>query len=636
MRVRHLSPASVTTGRSRTLWGRAAVTGAGLASLLLLALVLMLAAVGPAAAAVGGPVPVQDTGPLLTPEPDDDQSEPADDPSEVDEDTSGPAESPDSDVQDDPAQTSQDGGPTAVELALHLLLGLAGLALALLSTALLWSTLYAWRSRSALRRTGFVRSTAAPARSFTLVPAERRSELVADSLERLAAQDHPDVQVVAIVGHDDPHSDAAARSVAERHPDRVEVVVDYSVRGNRASALNRALPVVRGDVVGVVGIADDVHPHLLTRVDQLFETTGAHVVQGGVQQVDDRRTWWSTRHALDQFLWYRSRVHLGADRGLALLGGGTSFISASWLLAADGWDEDCLAEDCELGIWLSAKGARVAAAYEPEIATRTAGPPTLRSVIERRTRLDRGLRQVRRKGGWRGLPTRSSRALARLMLAMPVLSPAVRLLALVSVLAAILVPLPTAVAMLLLLPAAPSLVALAVEIVALRDLGRAQDRRPGARDHLRILLGALPCQLLLALAAIRSRLRPSRPRSGTTAPSLTLAENAENAESPASGSEEDSEPVSGSFETDDEETAVGDEPELVPEVEDEIKGEPEPGQEAEAEQEQEPDPKPGSRRRHAPVAAPAPGVDETPTTELALGWPVLPERDDAVGIREPS
>ena len=161
-----------------------------------------------------------------------------------------------------------------------------------------------------------------------------------------------------MVGDDDPETSAVAQRAARRHPDMIRVVLDTSRPKNKPKALNAALPACRGDVVGVFDAEDEVHPQLLRHVDARFEETGADVVQGGVQLMNYHSNWYSVRNVLEYYFWFRSRLHFHAAQRFIPLGGNTVFVRADLLRQAGGWDPDCLAEDCELGVRLSSGGPR--------------------------------------------------------------------------------------------------------------------------------------------------------------------------------------------------------------------------------------------------------------------------------------
>src|SRR3989440_6804757 len=133
-----------------------------------------------------------------------------------------------------------------------------------------------------------------------------------------------------------------------------------------------------------------------------------------------RSSWLTVRNVLEYHFWFRRRLHLHARQGFIPLGGNTVFVRTPLLRAVSGWDPECLAEDCELGVRLSSLGARTAVFYEPELVTREECPPTLRAFARQRTRWNQGYLQTLRKGCWRRLPLQQ-RALGAYILGMPYL-----------------------------------------------------------------------------------------------------------------------------------------------------------------------------------------------------------------------
>ena len=398
-----------------------------------------------------------------------------------------------------------------VELALFLLLSLFSLVLTTIAGTTLWWMLHAWRTPQTLAATGFSGTAGDPRLSFSLiVPARHEQAVLGATLSRLAAIDHPSFEILAVVGDDDPETSAVAQRAARRHPDRIRVVIDTSRPKNKPKALNAALPACRGDVVGVFDAEDEVHPQLLRHVDARFAETGADVVQGGVQLMNYHSNWYSVRNVLEYYFWFRSRLHFHAAQRFIPLGGNTVFVRADLLRAARGWDPDCLAEDCELGVRLSSAGATVAVAYDPELVTREETPATLGAFLKQRTRWNQGFLQVLRKGEWRRLPTTRQRLLARYTLAMPFLQAFIGPLVPLSIAAVLLLKVPILAALISFLPLTPTLIVVVVEAVGLGEFGRAYGFKPRLRDHLRLLLGTPLYHLLLAAAAVRAVAREAR------------------------------------------------------------------------------------------------------------------------------
>lgn len=388
-------------------------------------------------------------------------------------------------------------------------------ALTAVAVTTLWWMLHAWKSDGNLRRTGFSKITLPPQHSFSLlVPARHEEQVLGQTLDRLASQTHPDFEIVAIVGHDDPGTERVAREAAARHPQLIRVVVDHSEPKNKPKALNAALPFTKNEVIGVFDAEDDVHPELLRLIDSKFSETDAAVVQGGVQLMNFTTSWWALRNVLEYYFWFRSRLHFHAGARFIPLGGNTVFVKRAWLDFSAGWDDTCLAEDCELGVRLSSAGATVVVAYSPEFVTREETPGTLASLFKQRTRWNQGFLQVLFKGEWRKLPTLSQRLFARYILAMPFLQAISGLMIPVSIVLVLFVKVPVAIALLTFLPIVPTLITVAVEIAGLGEFGRLYGDKVRAQDYAKLILGTFPFQIFLAAAAIRAVVRQMRNETG--------------------------------------------------------------------------------------------------------------------------
>jgi cellulose synthase/poly-beta-1,6-N-acetylglucosamine synthase-like glycosyltransferase len=391
--------------------------------------------------------------------------------------------------------------------ALYTLFVGASLILGLIGwTTLAWM-LDAWRNPEALAATRLPPDKLEPQLSFSLIVAARHEEAVlATTLSRLVTTDHPDFEVVVVVGDDDPGTAAVAERVAARHPELVKVVVDTNPTKNKPKALNTALPHCNGEVVGVFDAEDDVHPGLLKRVDQRFQRTAADVVQAGVQLMNFHSSWFAVRNVLEYYFWFRSRLHLHARQGFIPLGGNTVFLRAEVLRAVGGWDPDCLTEDCELGVRLSSLGARTVVVYEPELVTREESPATLAAFLRQRTRWNQGFLQTLAKGYWRRLPPAQT-ALGVYILGMPYLIAIAWLMMPAALLTAVFVTAPVPITLISILPALPLLSILAVEMVGLHDFCRMYGERATTRDYARLIVGLPFFQVVISFAAARAVVR---------------------------------------------------------------------------------------------------------------------------------
>jgi hypothetical protein len=385
-------------------------------------------------------------------------------------------------------------------------LGLVSGALAAISAMGLRRMLHAWWSSTSLNGTEVDLRPDPPTTSFSLVVVARRDEdAYGRTLEGLAAFEHPDVEVVAVVGDDQLGARALATAAAYRRPDRVRVVVDRGFPRSQPGALNTGLAACRGDVIGVFQPGDDVPAGLLRHVEATLAATGADVVQSGVL-LTGTSTWPSIHRMVERYFWFRSRLHYHAQQRFTPLANRSLFARVDVLRAAGGWDEDAVADE-GLGVRLAVAGVPVAVTWDPELATRTAAPTSTVALARQQTRWIQGFLHDLRKGVWRELPTRRQRLLAQGNLAMPFLEAiAGAAIPLVAV-AAIAADAPPPVVLAACLPLVPALMAVAVETAGLGDLRDTGLVRVRPHDRLLLVLGAIPYRILVATAALRALVR---------------------------------------------------------------------------------------------------------------------------------
>jgi cellulose synthase/poly-beta-1,6-N-acetylglucosamine synthase-like glycosyltransferase/4-amino-4-deoxy-L-arabinose transferase-like glycosyltransferase len=398
------------------------------------------------------------------------------------------------------------------------LLYLGYLSVSLVLSVVAWTTLMwmltAWTTPASLADGGFPDDDVQVAHSFSLIVPARHEEMVLEAtLSKLVMNEHPAFEILVVVGDDDPETRQVAERVARRHPSVVKVLVDSSTPKSKPKALNTALPHCAGDITGVFDAEDDVHPGLLRRVDQRFQRSNADVVQAGVQLMNFRSSWLTVRNVLEYYFWFRSRLHRHAAQGFIPLGGNTVFVRTDVLRAVSGWDAECLAEDCELGVRLSSLGARTVVVYEPQLVTREECPPTVRAFARQRTRWNQGYLQTLSRGYWRRLPPRQ-RVLGLYILATPYLMAVAWVLMPAAIATAVAVKAPVPITLVSFLPALPMLSMLTVELVGLAEFCRAYGERASIRDYGRLVVGLPAYQAVLAYAAARAVVREARGNRG--------------------------------------------------------------------------------------------------------------------------
>ena len=377
-----------------------------------------------------------------------------------------------------------------------------------------------------------------------LVPMRHEEAVAGHTLDRLATLNHPDYWVMPIVDHpDDPGTARIAHGKARDYPGRVIVCPypeDIDVH-NKPIGLNAA--VARLTELGVpfewIGVADAedlFHPDLLRVVDYRFRRTNAGIVQCGVQLMNfsartsdlpthdgheprlrrwwraNTTAWWRAANVLEYFKWFQSRLKLQAATRVMPLGGNTVFFRREFLNALRQrygryWDEECLTEDCKIGIVASMLGYEVDVVYLPELVTREETPATLPGLVRQRVRWMQGFIQVFRSGEWLRLPTLSQRVLAIYVLGFQFFQAFAAALAPVALALALWNKSPIVVALLASVPLGLSVITVVLDLLMLRLFSRTFRVQARIRDYLGVMLGAYPYQLVLSFAAVWAVIR---------------------------------------------------------------------------------------------------------------------------------
>lgn len=386
---------------------------------------------------------------------------------------------------------------------------LVSVTLFCIAAATFWWQVHAWMTPEDYDRAGYPNAHEhLPQSSFSLiVPCRNEPERVMRAtLERLLVQDHPDFEILVSVGHDDSATMAIAQKLAREHPGRITLSVNSDPVKNKPRQLNTALAACTKEIVGIVDAESMTSPGLLRHIDMLFLRESADVVQGSVHLVNYRATWFSLRNCLEYRVWFRSRLHAHAAAGFIPLGGNTVFVSRAVLqdVQVNGWDGDCLAEDCDLGVRLSTQGRRIVVAYDAELTTQEEAPELLSVLLRQRTRWALGYMQVLAKGDWRRLPTVRLRVGAFWTLVQQYAMAFAGLALPVAVLTALLVDLPLPLVFVSFLPLVPTVITVSFDVLILREFGDHMRFPVRFTDYLRLVLSTPFYQLLLAAASCRA------------------------------------------------------------------------------------------------------------------------------------
>jgi cellulose synthase/poly-beta-1,6-N-acetylglucosamine synthase-like glycosyltransferase len=386
-----------------------------------------------------------------------------------------------------------------------LILSLAVFALSLFG---LYLTLYTWEHPDRLAASRGPEEPMRPQLSFTaIVPARNEEAVINETIRRIWQARYPKrlLEILVVCHVSDTGTIAEARRAANNlDPKSVRVLTFSDPPLNKPHGLNVALAEARRQVVTIFDAEDDVHPELFRMVNHVMVTEQVNVVQAGVQLMNFRDQWFGIHNCLEYFFWFKSRLHFHANAGMIPLGGNTVFIRRDVLLRAGGWDVECLTEDADIGIRLSAMGERIRVVYDAEKVTREETPDSVGSWIRQRTRWNQGFVYLLRKGTWLRLPRWRHRFLALYTLSYPLLQALLFLLWPTVVIGILLIKAPLPVALASFLPLYALVFQFVVQMVgAVMFTGEYGQRLP-LTTAVGMAFTFLPYQWMLGISALRA------------------------------------------------------------------------------------------------------------------------------------
>lgn len=374
----------------------------------------------------------------------------------------------------------------------------------------LYWMIYAWEDSTRIEKDKPPKIFAVPNHTFTtIIPARHEETVIADTLQAVTAINYPQhlMETLVVCRTDDAKTISAVSAFINKSRANVRLLLfdDYPI--NKPHSLNLGLHQARGDVVCVFDAEDQPHPNIFNIINTLFQDRKLHVIQSGVQLMNYRSKWFSLLNVMEYYFWFKSTLHFFAEQGFIPLGGNTVFFRRTVLEAVGGWDENCLTEDAEIGMRLSAMGAKFKVVYSSQHATQEETPHDTRSFIRQRTRWNQGFLQVLMKKHWSRLPGFGQRLLAVYTLLLPQLQTLLFILIPMSVAIAFTLKLPITIALLTTLPLLILLLQLVIYNIGMYEFTREYKKPFYLLLPLKLVLSFLPFQLVLGFSALRAFIR---------------------------------------------------------------------------------------------------------------------------------
>jgi glycosyltransferase XagB len=195
-----------------------------------------------------------------------------------------------------------------------------------------------------------------------IVALYREADIAARLVQRLGRLDYPRhlLDVILAVEEDDSLTRKALDAVDLPGWMRV-IVVPRGPLKTKPRALNHALALCRGSIIGVYDAEDAPAPDQISRIVQRFHQCGADVacLQGVLDFYNPRTNWLSRCFTIEYAAWFRVMLPGIARLGLVLpLGGTTLFFRRAALEQLGAWDAHNVTEDADLGVRLARHGYR--------------------------------------------------------------------------------------------------------------------------------------------------------------------------------------------------------------------------------------------------------------------------------------
>lgn len=388
---------------------------------------------------------------------------------------------------------------------------LISIALSIQSAFTIIWMLYAWENPSDVALNKSPDHYTKPRHGFTaLLPARQEEAVIADTIHAIDRIDYPDSlkELIVICKSDDYGTIQVARNtIRSLGKDSVKLITFDDGPVNKPHALNIGMQHASKDTIVVFDAEDEPHTDIYRIVNTIMMRDKADVVQSGVQLMNFMSHWFSPLNVLEYYFWFKSALHFFSRVGLVPLGGNTVFLKKKWLERVQGWDEECLTEDADIGIRLSLAGASMRVVYDEKHCTREETPDNTESFMRQRSRWNQGFLQVFFKGYWSQFPTTGQKLLALYILLWPQVQTWIFLYLPISFLLLLSLKVPVWITIITMLPLYLLIIQFITYMIGLYHFTRDYKFRFPLSAPFLLVLSYLPFQFILGYSAMRAMYR---------------------------------------------------------------------------------------------------------------------------------
>jgi cellulose synthase/poly-beta-1,6-N-acetylglucosamine synthase-like glycosyltransferase len=375
-------------------------------------------------------------------------------------------------------------------------------------------TLYVWEDPDRLEEIASPKEFKVPHKSFTvLIPAKSEQKVIGKTLLSISKAHYPKhlFKIITICEEKDIQTIQAAKNAIQQfHILNAKILTFNDVPVNKPHGLNKGLFASKegpNEVIVVFDAEDEVNPEIFNIANTLYLKKKPDIIQAGVQLMNYNSRWFSGLNVLEYYFWFKSRMHFHTKVGMVPLGGNTVFFKTDQLRNIGGWDETCLTEDAEIGIRLSAKGARVLSTYDPIHVTKEETPGSISQFVKQRTRWNQGFIQVLKLGYWKEYDSFLKRLFCFYTLSFPIIQVILLAITPITLFLGIFDKLSIVLALLSFIPLLIVIAQITINGIGMREFITEQKLNHDKSIYFSLILTLLPYQFLLAFSAVRAVFR---------------------------------------------------------------------------------------------------------------------------------
>ena len=277
------------------------------------------------------------------------------------------------------------------------------ISIILLSVLLFWtvyngSIIYVGIKSKRKRQVYPVESGECPKFSI-IVPTKDEEVVIERCLNSILDLDYPKdkMQVIIVDGNSEDSTPKICSEFTSRFPSLFSFIGEKESKGKPA-ALNLALPLVSGEIVGVFDADSFPEKDALRKVAAYFGDKKIMAVQGRTTSINEKNNALTRVIAMEEKAWFQALLQGREKLQLFVpLNGSCQFVRRSVLEELGGWDEKSLTEDVELALRLVEKKHLIK--YAPDVSSGQETPNTLGDLVKQRVRWYRGYMETAIKYG---------------------------------------------------------------------------------------------------------------------------------------------------------------------------------------------------------------------------------------------